>query len=187
MSSFYNLSELAQLGLKKYGSNVLISRYARFYNPHNLEIGSNVRIDDFCVISAGVGIKIGDYVHVSCYSGLWGNRGLTISDYCNISIGTRILTETDDYGGQSLVGSSFPLKYRKLSGGPMILHPFVNLGMNTIILPIPEIPEGVVIGASSLVAKPLQPWTIYAGIPVKPIKPRVKDIIKLKQLLMSNF
>lgn len=183
MASFYNMEELSQLGLKTFGRNVLISRYARIYNPQNLEIGSNVRIDDFCVISAGIKMIIGNYVHISCYVGIWGNRGIIINDYCNISMGTKILTETDIYDGSVLVGSMFPIQHRKLKGGEMIIHQYVNIGMNCTILPIDEIPEGVAIGANSLVNKPLEAWKIYVGSPVKILRDRSRDMIELSKLL----
>ena len=49
MNSFYSARELRKIGLKKYGDNVKISRFANFYSPEKINIGDNVRIDDFCV------------------------------------------------------------------------------------------------------------------------------------------
>lgn len=45
-TSFYSEEELATLGLKSYGKNVLISRHACLYSPETISIGNNVRIDD---------------------------------------------------------------------------------------------------------------------------------------------
>lgn len=179
MSSFYSLDELFNLNLAKFGSNVLISRFAQIYNPQNLEIGNNVRIDDFCIISAGIGTKIGSHVHISAYVGIWANRGLTISDYCNISMGSRILTESDDFTGLALVGPMFPIEKRKLHGGPMIIQKFVNIGANVTILPLSEIPEGAAIGAGSLVVKPLKAWSINFGCPAKFVRERSREMLKL--------
>lgn len=47
MTSFYSEDELKSIGLKTYGENVLISRFARIYGAKNISIGNNVRIDDF--------------------------------------------------------------------------------------------------------------------------------------------
>ena len=66
-TSFYSREELAALGLKSYGKNVLISRYCRIYNPQNVVIGDNVRIDDFTIISAWKYLIIGNYFHIECY------------------------------------------------------------------------------------------------------------------------
>lgn len=35
-TSFYTSEELANVGFKSYGDNVLISRYARFYHPERI-------------------------------------------------------------------------------------------------------------------------------------------------------
>ena len=50
MNSFYSKEELKELGLKKYGTNVLISRKASLYDVINITLGDNVRIDDFVTI-----------------------------------------------------------------------------------------------------------------------------------------
>ena len=186
MSSFYSLSELSNIGFRKFGTNVLISRYARLYNPQNIEIGSNVRIDDFCFISAKSPVKFGNNVHLSCYTGIWAANSLDIGNNTSISTGSKILTETDDFSGNYLTGPSVPLKYRKLKGQPMKIYPFVNIGANSTILPISEIQEGAVVGACSLVTKPLAAWTIYTGIPAKAVKSRNKGMLDLYQLLINK-
>lgn len=38
MTSFYSKYELQSIGFKLYGTNVSISRYARFYRPENIII-----------------------------------------------------------------------------------------------------------------------------------------------------
>lgn len=50
MTSFYSEEELRSIGLKSYGKNVLISRFARIYGAESISIGNNVRIDDFCIL-----------------------------------------------------------------------------------------------------------------------------------------
>lgn len=50
-TSFYTHDELAEIGFKSCGKNVLISRKASIYSPAKIEIGDNVRIDDFCILS----------------------------------------------------------------------------------------------------------------------------------------
>jgi len=48
-TSFFTRYELEQIGFKSLGSNVMISKFARFYNPSKMELGSHIRIDDFCI------------------------------------------------------------------------------------------------------------------------------------------
>ncbi len=47
------------------------------------------------------------------------------------------------------------------------------IGTRAIILPGVVIGEGAVVGAGSVVSKDVPPWTIAAGNPCKPIRPRV--------------
>ncbi len=46
INSFYTLEEIQEIKFKSVGTNVLISRFARFYGAENMEIGNNVRIED---------------------------------------------------------------------------------------------------------------------------------------------
>jgi acetyltransferase-like isoleucine patch superfamily enzyme len=44
--------------------------------------------------------------------------------------------------------------------------------------------EGSILGANSLLTKDTEPWTIYVGIPAKPVKIRNKEkIIKYAKIL----
>ena len=50
-NSFLSTEELSKLSFKSVGSNVFVSRYAKFYGVEQIIIGNNVRIDDFCILS----------------------------------------------------------------------------------------------------------------------------------------
>jgi serine acetyltransferase len=58
--------------------------------------------------------------------------------------------------------------------GDVSLGDYSGVGANSVVLPRNEIPEGVAIGALSLVPPefPFEPWTVYAGIPIAPLKAR---------------
>jgi len=113
MSNFLSENELKSIGIKRYGSNVLISRDAKFYSPHFIEVGDNVRIDDFCILSGN--IKIKDYVHISAYASIFaGNEGVEIESYVSISSRCAIYAISDDYSGMFLANPMVPLKCRKV-------------------------------------------------------------------------
>ncbi len=83
-SSFYSENELAEIGFKSFGQNVMISKKASIYGAGSIEIGNNVRIDDFCILSGK--IKLGDYIHISAYSSLFaGDKGIEMKDFCTLS------------------------------------------------------------------------------------------------------
>lgn len=101
-NSFLNEEELAQIGLKIYGVNVLISRKASFYSPEKISLGNNVRIDDFCILSGE--ITIGSHVHVSAYSALYGRFGIIMEEYTGLSPRCTVFSAMDDFSGEYLIG-----------------------------------------------------------------------------------
>lgn len=177
MNSFYTESELKELGFKAVGSNVLLSRKTSIYSPENICIGNNVRIDDFCILSGN--ITIGDYVHISAYSALYGSKGIILEGYCGISPRCVILSASDDFSGDFLVGAQFPKDYTNVQGGTVILKKYSQLATNTVVFPNIVIGEGAVTGAMTLVNKNLEPWTINTGIPVNRTRPRKKGLLEI--------
>jgi acetyltransferase-like isoleucine patch superfamily enzyme len=66
----------------------------------------------------------------------------------------------------------------------VIFEDFANVATNVVIFPGITLGEGCVIGAASVVTKSTQPWTIYMGIPSRPVKPRKRTVmIKMAQEL----
>ena len=112
-TSFYTEEELGNLGLASYGSDVKISRNAKFYSPEDIHIGNHVRIDDFCILSGK--ISIGNYVHINAFSGLFAsNAGIELEDYVNMSSRITIYAISDDYSGETMTSPLIPEKYKKL-------------------------------------------------------------------------
>lgn len=184
--SFYTDQELAQLGLKSYGTDVFISRYARLYSPEKISLGSHVRIDDFCILSGN--ITIGSHVHISAYCALYGAMGITLHDYTGISAQSVIYSAIDDFSGSHLIGPMSPEGSTNVQGGPVVLERFVQIGAQCMVFPNIQIAEGSVLGAKSMLkftppyirtkgTNKTESWTIYAGIPARAIKPREKGLL----------
>ena len=180
-TSFYTDKELKKIGLKSYGKNVLISKKTSIYGAENIVIGNNVRIDDFCILSGN--IKIGSYVHIAAYCALYGKYEIILRDYSGISAKVIIYSATDDFSGMFMAGPTIPSKFTNVTGGSVILNKFVLVGAGSIIMPNIVLEEGVAVGAMSFVNKNLNAWSINAGIPVRFITKRSKNILKLEQQL----
>ncbi len=179
-TSFYSEEELQELGLKKVGKNVLISKKASIYGTANISIGNNVRIDDFCILSGY--IIIGDYVHIAAYSALFGGKaGIVMKDFSGLSSRCVIYTESDDYSGNYLTNPTVDREYLNRIMGKVILNRHVIIGTGTSIMPAVEIGEGSAVGSMSLVRKSLDAWGIYVGIPCKRVKERSKKLLYLEQ------
>lgn len=175
MNSFYSNEELSNLGLKKFGNKVYISRFAHLYSPETISIGDNVRIDDFCILSGT--ITLGSNIHISAYVALFGAKGIILEDYTGISPRCSLFSAMDDFSGNYLIGPIHSKEYTNITGGQIILKKFSQIGANCVIFPNITIGEGSIIGALSLVNKSIGDWGIYAGIPAKLIKSRNKKLL----------
>lgn len=180
-TSFYSNEELAEIGLKSYGKNVLISRYCTIYRPENIEIGNNVRIDDYCVLSAGGFIKLGNYIHISSHVSIIGRGDVVISDYSGISGHTCIYSSTDDYTGEFMTNPMVPGALTNVTHAPVYIGKHVVVGCSSVILPGVTIEDGVAIGAMTLVQKNCKANFIYAGNPMKKLIKRFENYKELEK------
>ena len=181
METYYSEEELRSLGLKRYGTNVKISRHAIIYRPEELELGSNVRIDDFTTISGRV--KLGDYIHIAQSCGLYGaEAGIVMEDFTTLSSHSLIYAVSNDYSGHSLACPMVPDQYRPADiSAPVHLEKYALVGCMSVVLPGVTIGEGCSVGAMSLCNKDLDPWGMYVGIPARRIKERSKELLRLEE------
>ena len=177
-TSFYTPEELAQLGLKSYGENVRISRYAQIYTPEKISIGDNVRIDDFCILSGN--ITIGSHIHIAAYCAMYGaDYGIIMEDYTGLSARATIYAAMDDFSGDYLIGPIHEDKSINVTGGLVQICKYAQIGVGGLVFPSVCVGEGTVLGAMSMAKQALIPWSIYAGIPAKKIKNRSKGLLVL--------
>lgn len=180
MTSFYDESELKELGFMRYGENVKISRKASVYGASNISIGDNVRVDDFCILSGN--IKLGNNIHIAAYSALYGGTaGITIESFANVSSRVCIYAVSDDYSGYTMTNPTIPEKYKHIQNEPVYIGKHVIIGSGCTILPGVDVAEGTGFGAMSLCKTSTEPWKIYAGIPAKIIKDRQKELLVLEK------
>jgi len=185
MSSFLSEIELSQIGLKSYGKDVRISRYAQFYSPENISMGDNVRIDDFCILSGK--IELGSYIHIAASCLLFGgNDGIVMEDYTGISSRSAVYAESDDYSGNCFTNPMLPKAFRHIIGGGVIIRKHAIIGTGCSIMPGVIVGEGCAIGSMSLVNKSQDDWGICVGVPCKRIKERSKKLLELEKNLIPR-
>jgi acetyltransferase-like isoleucine patch superfamily enzyme len=161
--------------LKSVGEDVFISRNVEIRRPHLVTIGNHIAIDTgfYCTTEA----TIKDYVHIGPYvTVIGGAKALfVLKGFNSVGAGCRILCASDEFLGAGLVGIS-PSEYRdNVIFQPVVFEMFASAGTNVVIHPGVTLAEGSVVGSCSLVTKDTEPWTIYYGIPAKPVKQRRKD------------
>ena len=185
MKSYYSVQELELLGLKEYGKDVLISRKASIYGADSICLGNSVRIDDFCILSGQ--IRIGNHVHIAAYSALYGGeKGIWINDFANLSSRVSVYSVSDDYTGESMTNPTIPIKYKKLLQEKVYIGKHVIIGSTSVVLPGVQIADGGAFGAFSFINRNTEEWTMYAGIPVREIRKRKKNLLEFEKRLRNE-
>ena len=184
MTSFYTEKELKKIGFKSIGKNVLISRKCSIYSPQSISIGNNVRIDDFCILSGN--ITIGNYCRIAAYCALYGAYGIVMEDYSGMAMKCTVLSASDDYSGDFLIGPIYPKTVTNVKGGIVTFKHYSQLGAGCLVFPGVTLNEGAAAGAMTLVNKDLAPWTINIGIPVSKSKSRKRGLLDMVKLL-NNY
>ena len=130
-----------------------------------------VEIGDHCVIMMGAVLNIGAEI---------GER--TMIDM-NVVVGGRAIVGKNCHigAGTVLAGVIEPP-----SADPVIIEDDVLIGANAVVLEGVKVGKGSVVAAGSIVVKNVDPYTVVAGVPAKPLK-KVDDKTKAKTQLMEEL
>jgi galactoside O-acetyltransferase len=161
---------------KNVGEDAFIHETSIIKTPQNITLGHHVAIDVGVYISTSA--TIGDYVHIAPYTCVIGGKDSTLimEDFSGLSAGCKVLCGSDDFT-QGMMNPQVPIKYRSPKLTKITLKRFSCAGVNSTIMPGITFGEGAILGANSVATKDLEPWTIYAGSPAKPVKIRDKENI----------
>lgn len=183
-------SEFDYSSLEWHGRDVYISGNVVIKRPQLVSVGSHVAIDDY--FYSTVKMILGSYLHFSPHISVIGGADATfwVGNFCTISGGARIICKGDRMLGDGLVGPIIPPEYRdKVVGNSIIIESFCSIGTNVVLMPDVKLAEGVVVGAGSVVTKPItSPWTIWVGSPARKVKdrPREKMLAYAKELMKDE-
>lgn len=181
-SAWYSEIELQKLGFKSVGEGVLISRRAVFYGVERISIGNNCRIDDFCHFSAGAdGIELGDHCHLAPMVTLSGAGKICIQDFCGLSSKVSVFSSSDDYLGFAMTNPTVPERYRRVRTEEIMIGRHSIVGAGSVLLPGSFLPEGVAVGAGSVVSSRLESWSVYLGNPARKVLERRRHPLELEK------
>lgn len=167
------------------GENVLVSTRAVFYEPERMRIGDHSRIDDFCLVTGSV--TIGRNVHLAAYTHVAGGvPGVTFEDFSGCAYGCHILSQSDDYSGESLTNPTTPDRFKREKFAAVRIGRHAILGTGTVVLPGCDVGDGAATGAGSIVSQTLEPWRIYVGQPARPISARSNRVLALETQYLSE-
>ena len=170
-SGQYDCTQLAACG-----DDVFISANVEIRRPHLVRVGSHVAIDTGVYLTTAA--TIGDYTHLSPYLTIIGGAQSTliIEDFVTIAAGSRLICGSDRFMGDGFTSVTVPEEFRdSVDFGIIRCSRFAGIGTSVVIMPDVTIGEGCVIGACSLVTKDTEPWTIYVGVPARPVKVRPRE------------
>lgn len=153
----------------------IISQQTRIRHPETFRIGRGSIVDDFCYVSTRVQVGIGCHIAAGCHIA-GGQRFLfTLGDFSSLSAGVTIWCASNDYVRDLIcLAPDGPDLGDAQIEGDVTLGPYTGVGANSVIMPDTIIPEGAAVGALSFVPphSRLEPWTVYAGVPARRIRPR---------------
>ena len=183
--AYLSIDQIAAIGFRRVGRNVLISDKASIYSPELMEIGDNSRIDDYCVVSGRVTIGRRCLVTAQCLIA-GGRPGIVLSDFATLSYGVKVFSQSDDYSGMTMTNSLVSRAYKSEILKPVNIGHQVIIGAGSVVFPGADVAEGCAIGAMTLVTQPTQPWGIYAGIPARRLKDRSRELLKLEKKFLAE-
>lgn len=161
----------------------IISPNTRIRYPELLQIGDSSIIDDFCYISTQLKVGINSHIASGCSIAGGQKHTFTLGDFSSLSSGVKIWCSSNDFVNDLIILTPEIDVDLNFCSGDVTLGNYCGVGANSVIMPNNNIPEGVAIGGLSWVPanSMLEPWSVYAGIPVKKIKDRNKENI-LRQI-----
>lgn len=163
----------------------------------------NKNLKNICFINNIIknpNIIIGDYTYYNCVSNVENfekdcvlyhykelNDKLIIGKFCSIGENVKFIMNAANHNLNAISTYPFTAILKKTSGinldhlsqlpnkGDTIIGNDVWIGQNVTILPGVHIGDGAVIGANSVVAKDVNPYSIVVGNPIREIKKRFSD------------
>lgn len=171
-----NIRNIYLFGLKilsyKKHDRIKIAKSAVFKIKGTVFIDHGAEIKEGCVLQNGKDEKIfiGKNVQLNPYVILYGGN-ISIMDNCMIAPHVVITTADHDF-----IQTDVPMRFAGIvNSADLIIEPDVWIGANaTICSKTHKIGMGAVIGANSVVNKPVPPYAIVAGVPAKIIGYRKK-------------
>ena len=150
----------------KRGKGSIIRRNARLdLNAVNkLIIGDRTIIENHVILNNGIGdIEIGNNTMITSRGMILGP--VLIGNNVVLGIGSQVLGLTHDFEDIEI-----PIKDQGVSGTKVIIEDDVWIGGNCVIIQGIKIGKHSLVAAGSVVTKDVEPYTIVAGNPARPIK-----------------
>jgi putative colanic acid biosynthesis acetyltransferase WcaF len=126
------------------------------------KIGKKNFVYPTCSIWAPWLLETSEVVTIGPGVEIYNPGGLRIGHHAVLSQDAYLCGATHDY-------NNIEFTYLKKQ---LAIEPYVWICAKAVVLPGVHCGEGCVLGAASVTSRNLEPWTVYAGNPAKPVKKR---------------
>jgi maltose O-acetyltransferase len=130
--------------------------------------GENLRIAEGVVINNAGMVSVGD----NCYLGTdvqlypW-NAPITMGNNVLVAAGVRMITRKHGFADIDM-----PMSEQGYENAPIVIEDDVWIGFQAVILPNVTIGHGSIVGASAVVTRDIEPYSIVGGVPARLIRKR---------------
>ena len=126
------------------------------------KLGKNCRIYHSVRIWAPWNLICQDFVVVGPRAEIYNPSIVSLGNYVTVSQGSYICGANHDYNDPAFT----------LVSEPISIEDFAWITAKAVVLQGLTVGEGAVLAIGSVATKDLTPWTVYGGIPARPIKKR---------------
>jgi acetyltransferase-like isoleucine patch superfamily enzyme len=159
------------------GRGVRVYEGCRLVPVDRIHLGDYSQIDEGVRVFAGQGVIVGRHVHLAFGAAILGGGSCEIGDFAGVSPGCHIITGSEEIHGV-LTNPTVPEAFRSVRRGRVSIGPHALIFAGAIILPGVTVGEGAVVSAGAVVHRDLDPWSIYAGMPLVCVGTRDKAAIE---------
>jgi galactoside O-acetyltransferase len=186
-AEFLSASELEAKGVTAAESrNLLIHRTCVIVDFSRIRFGRNIRIDPYCIITCAE-LHLGDHIHIAAGVSFTGSGTIRMADFSGISNQSLIYSSNDDYSGEYLTNPTVPTRFTNVVSRDVSFGRHALLGARCTVLPGAEIEDGVSVGVGSLIKGRLEAWTVYVGVPARPLRKRSRRCLDLEAELRAEL
>jgi acetyltransferase-like isoleucine patch superfamily enzyme len=137
-----------------------------YYFLCGADIGEGSQMDMDVIVMDPNRLKLGNHTHINRNCLLDARGTLSIGDCVSISQRVVIVTGSHNY-------KSPHFDYVR---SEIYIDNYVWIGVNATIIGDVHIGEGAVVCAGAVVTKDVEPYTVVAGVPAKPIRTRPHNL-----------
>jgi len=137
-----------------------------FRTVMDFQLGKDSSIYMGATFDCAGGFRLGENSTVNSNCRMDPRGGIEIGSNASISNEVIILTADHDMDSPDFVGRTRPVK----------IDDYAWIGTRAMILPGVTIGRGAVVAAGAVVTKSVEPFSVVAGLPARPVRSRAQDL-----------